>query len=655
MKSKYMLILWFVIGYLWAVGEAGAIFLLIAPGAGPAGTGEAQVAKANDAYASYYNPAGLGFLQGKEVAGMHVNWLPNLASDLFYEFLAYRHYIDGLGSVGGHVIFLNLGEQIGMDELGNPTTNWTSFMAAGAGSFGTHLSETSSIGFNFKVFHQKLSDFTTGSEAGQGYSTDFGFDIGYLKKFKQNSTSFRLKKKKKLNRLFDQLADIYNRQDELNDQILSIFEKEGNVDKELDVEDYKEETASKIPDGKDDSRIIQPPDEELDDASEKSAYDIDKVLEEQIYLREDLDELRAKLQRYDTMTSYLQLNERIDSTITDMDRLIDLFSELQDQVIIPDSLETFGNYTPVVIDRILFELLEIKSIRGKFTEEVETMEVQNMDDIFNFGISISNIGPKIDFVDVDQADPSPMNMKLGIFAQLYNDGYNKVNFLFDVNKLLVTRYQMMDWDGDGIVGGYDQFENFVDVNDPLAVYNKDGKKEYDNKLYFDDPWYFAIFTSWLDDWYFGGDIDHSGDRKIGGYICSGGEVVEQSLEEFECEGGVWDKTDNNLDFADPEYGIYGEPFGQDNDRAKIEKGNAENRSFMKEFDETIYNMGLEYWYTDAFALRAGYIHDFEGKIFNPTFGAGIRLLQYGFDFGYTAGKEGHPRANTMFFSVNIKI
>ena len=230
MKSKYMLILWFVVGHLWAVGEAGAIFLLIAPGAGPAGTGEAQVAKANDAYASYYNPAGLGFLKGTEVAGMHVNWLPNLASDLFYEFLAYRHYIDGLGSVGGHVIFLNLGEQIGMDELGNPTTNWTSFMAAGAGSFGTHLSETSSIGFNFKVFHQKLSDFTTGSEEGQGYSTDFGFDIGYLKKYKQNSTSFRLKKKKKLNRLFDQLADIYNRQDELNDQSLSIFVKEANGD-----------------------------------------------------------------------------------------------------------------------------------------------------------------------------------------------------------------------------------------------------------------------------------------------------------------------------------------------------------------------------------------------------------------------------------------
>ena len=33
----------------------------------------------------------------------------------------------------------------------------------------------------------------------------------------------------------------------------------------------------------------------------------------------------------------------------------------------------------------------------------------------------------------------------------------------------------------------------------------------------------------------------------------------------------------------------------------------------------------------------------------------ISVLYGTFDFGYTAGKEGHPRANTMFFSVNIKI
>ncbi len=42
-------------------GDASAVFLLIAPGASAVATGEAQVAKAGDVYATYYNPAGLGF------------------------------------------------------------------------------------------------------------------------------------------------------------------------------------------------------------------------------------------------------------------------------------------------------------------------------------------------------------------------------------------------------------------------------------------------------------------------------------------------------------------------------------------------------------------------------------------------------------------
>ena len=103
---------------------------------------------------------------------------------------------------------------------------------------------------------------------------------------------------------------------------------------------------------------------------------------------------------------------------------------------------------------------------------------------------------------------------------------------------------------------------------------------------------------------------------------------------------------------DPE-GIYNH--GDEYDKVEIEKGSGDNRSFTLELEKMVYNMGLEYWYTDAFALRVGYIHDIDGDIFNPTFGAGIRLLQYGFDFGYTAGPQNHPRANIMFFSVNVKL
>jgi hypothetical protein len=155
----------------------------------------------------------------------------------------------------------------------------------------------------------------------------------------------------------------------------------------------------------------------------------------------------------------------------------------------------------------------------------------------------------------------------------------------------------------------------------------------------DDPWYLAIVTAWLDDWYLGGDIDSDGDAKIGGWTW------DETLDD---DG----KVDAN-ELVEDETGIYNH--GDANGKVEIEKGTGDSRSFTKELEEMVYNVGMEYWYTDAFALRAGYIYDHEGKIFNPTFGAGIRLLQYGFDFGYTAGEHGHPRANTMFFSINIKL
>jgi hypothetical protein len=383
-----------------------------------------------------------------------------------------------------------------------------------------------------------------------------------------------------------------------------------------------------------------------------------EFVEEQRYLREDLEGVKAKLLHYDTMESFSILDEKLFFAITDIDELINSFSDLQEEETIPSTVDNFDDSTSVIIDRILFNLLEAETIRSTILAEVESEKNQAKDDKFNFGFSISNIGPTIDFVDVDQADPSPTNMRLGIFAQLYNDGYNKVNFLLDANKLLVTRYPMMDWDGDGMVGGYDEFGAFLGEREHVGEYNADGEQEYDTKGYMDDPWYLAIVTAWLDDWYLGGDIDYAvdgiHDRRIGGYSCSG-EVVKQSLEVFECSGDWFETKENEefLDFSDPGYGVYGEANAQG--RAKKEKGSGDNRSFTRELEEMIYNVGLEYWYTDAFALRTGYIYDFEGKIFNPTFGAGIRLLQYGFDFGYTAGETGHPRANTMFFSINFKI
>ena len=107
-----------------------------------------------------------------------------------------------------------------------------------AGSFGTQLSETSAIGFNFKVFRQKLSDQVVAGEEGKGYSTDFGFDIGYLKKFKQSNSVLKSKKKKKINGLFNQLSEIYDRQNKLNDEISAIFETENNGYEEMEEQQF---------------------------------------------------------------------------------------------------------------------------------------------------------------------------------------------------------------------------------------------------------------------------------------------------------------------------------------------------------------------------------------------------------------------------------
>ena len=96
-------------------------------------------------------------------------------------------------------------------------------------------------------------------------------------------------------------------------------------------------------------------------------------------------------------------------------------------------------------------------------------------------------------------------------------------------------------------------------------------------------------------------------------------------------------------------------YSKTNKNGEKEVGSKDDYSFSDELKELIANIGLEYWYTDNFVLRAGYIHDREGKIMNPTFGAGIKFAQYAFDFGYTAGKEGHARANTMFFSISMDL
>lgn len=59
--------------------------------------------------------------------------------------------------------------------------------------------------------------------------------------------------------------------------------------------------------------------------------------------------------------------------------------------------------------------------------------------MLSIGVSISNIGPKITYIDAAQADPLPTNFRLGFGFDLLHDEYNDLTVAVDFAKLLVKR------------------------------------------------------------------------------------------------------------------------------------------------------------------------------------------------------------------------
>jgi hypothetical protein len=58
----------------------------------------------------------------------------------------------------------------------------------------------------------------------------------------------------------------------------------------------------------------------------------------------------------------------------------------------------------------------------------------------SFGTSLSNIGPNMSYVDRAQADPLPMNLRLGIAYKVLQSEFNNLTVNIDVSRLLVARW-----------------------------------------------------------------------------------------------------------------------------------------------------------------------------------------------------------------------
>ncbi len=80
-----------------------------------------------------------------------------------------------------------------------------------------------------------------------------------------------------------------------------------------------------------------------------------------------------------------------------------------------------------------------------------------------------------------------------------------------------------------------------------------------------------------------------------------------------------------------------------------------NRSvFKEEMREINISAGLEYWYANQFAIRAGYFHEHatKGNRQYFTVGMGLRLNVFGLDFSYLIPtKQRNPLENTLRFTL----
>lgn len=166
-----------------SVSQATLLFLKIAPGARPAGMGETFVALSDDATATWWNPAGLGFQRGNEVTMMYSRWLPQFnLSDLYYAFLSGTYEVPEWGTFGGNVVFLNLGETVRTDASGNVLGTFSSYEMALTGSYGALINDNTSMGVGLKLAYSNLSPVGAGSEQGKGTATAIAADLGLLHK-----------------------------------------------------------------------------------------------------------------------------------------------------------------------------------------------------------------------------------------------------------------------------------------------------------------------------------------------------------------------------------------------------------------------------------------------------------------------------------------
>jgi hypothetical protein len=164
-----------------AQGNAGAASLQIPPGARAEGMGRTFSAIADDAFAPWWNPGGLAFIEGRNAALMHAKLVPDLADDVYFEYASYAQHLSGWGGVALTLTYLNYGESILTDpESPDSKGTFRSFEIAPSLAIGTAISNSLGLGANLKFVHVDLAPAIASTDNQKGAGSTFAVDLGAL-------------------------------------------------------------------------------------------------------------------------------------------------------------------------------------------------------------------------------------------------------------------------------------------------------------------------------------------------------------------------------------------------------------------------------------------------------------------------------------------
>ncbi len=147
------------------VGTSAFPTLKLGVGAATVARGGAGIALTEDAYATYWNPAGLAHTRETHLALMNNEWI----LDLRQNYAAFAHPLNDTTGLGVFVNYFDYGEIQGRDDSGDPTGVFRpSDLAAGAG-VGFAVNDDLSVGVQGKILRQEIDEATA-----SGFAVDAG-------------------------------------------------------------------------------------------------------------------------------------------------------------------------------------------------------------------------------------------------------------------------------------------------------------------------------------------------------------------------------------------------------------------------------------------------------------------------------------------------